>query len=82
LQIATATDVMNTITEGDNMNFLKNLFQSLLGDNGSNALQKLSASLDSSKTKPKLQRTVQANSKSIGLTPDQLTEALRWLSLY
>ncbi len=62
------------------MNFLKNLFQSPSGDNGSNAVQKLSASLDSSKTKPKQQRTAQADSKSAGPRPDQFAEALSWLS--
>jgi hypothetical protein len=69
-------------TNGEKMNFLKIFFQGPSINNSRNDLQELSASPDSNKAKPKPQQTAQANSKSAGLTPDQLAEALSWLSRY
>ncbi|MGH7597697.1 MAG: hypothetical protein ACREOI_15210 [bacterium] len=64
------------------MKFLKTLFQLPSPGRGRNDLQKLSASSDLNKAKPQPQRTAQVNSKSVGLTPEQLAEALSWLSRY
>ncbi len=64
------------------MNFLQNLFQSPASENGRNDRQKLSDAPNASKPKPEPRRTNQVDSKSAGPTPDQLAEALDWLSLY
>jgi hypothetical protein len=67
---------------GEKMNFLKNLFQRLSSNAGGNELRQSFVPPNSTKAKPKPQRTAQANSKSAGLTPDQLAEVLGWLSRY
>jgi hypothetical protein len=64
------------------MNFLQNFFQSPASENGRNDLQKLSGVTGASKPKPEPRRTNQGDAKSAGPTPDQLAEALDWLSLY
>jgi hypothetical protein len=69
-------------TKGEKMNFLKNLFQGLVFNADGNELRQSFAQPDLHKAKPKPQRAAQANSKSVGLTPEQLDEALHWLSLY
>jgi hypothetical protein len=69
-------------TNGEKMNFFKNLFQRLFFNADGNERLQSFVSPDSNKAKPNLQRFVQANSKSGELTQDQLAEVLRWLSLH
>jgi hypothetical protein len=69
-------------TNGEKMNFLKNLFQRPSFDADGNERRQSFVPPDSNKAKPEPQRTAQAHLSSVGLTPDQLAEALRWLSLY
>lgn len=64
------------------MNFLKNFFQWPYRYGSRNDLKKLAAPPDSHQAKPQPQPAAPANSKSPGLTPDQLAEVLSWLSRY
>lgn len=64
------------------MNFLKNLFQSPSRDGSRNERQNRAVPPEARQANLHRHQTSQAQVKFVGLTPDQLAEALHWLSLY